>query len=65
MCRLKKNHNVDRISALPQPILQLIMSFLPFKQVVQICMVSKVWLQAWHTFSDLEINEVKFLGPSK
>lgn len=64
MCDLKENCNVDWISALPEPILQLIMSFLPFEQLFQISVLSRVWLQAWLTFPVLEIDEIKFRGPN-
>lgn len=63
MCDRKKERrridDVDRISALPEPILQLIMSFLPFNRLVQISVLSKAWLQAWRTFPVLEIDEIK------
>ncbi|KAH9716023.1 hypothetical protein KPL71_021305 [Citrus sinensis] len=63
MCDRKKERrridDVDRISALPEPILQLVMSFLPFNQLVQISVLSKAWLQAWRTFPVLEIDEIK------
>lgn len=61
MCDRKERRridDVDRISALPEPILQLIMSFLSFKQLVQISVLSKAWLQAWRTFPVLEIDEM-------
>lgn len=61
MCDLKKRRgridNADMISALPEPILQLIMSFLPFKQLFQISLLSKAWLQAWLTYPIVEIDD--------
>ncbi|KAJ4718644.1 F-box family protein [Melia azedarach] len=48
---------VDRISSLPESLLQHIMSYLPFKQVVQTSLVSNEWRQAWLTFPVLEFDE--------
>ncbi|KAJ4718754.1 F-box domain containing protein [Melia azedarach] len=60
-CEIKKKRRridkVDRISSLPEPLLQHIMLFLPFQQVAQTSLVSKVWRQAWLTFPVLEFNE--------
>ncbi|KAJ4718676.1 F-box domain containing protein [Melia azedarach] len=50
---------MDRISSLPQPLLQHIMSYLPFKQVVQTSVLSTVWRQAWLTFPVLEFDEFR------
>lgn len=50
----------DRVNALPEAILHHIMSFLPFKQVVQTSVLSKTWCQAWLTFPDLVFDEALF-----
>lgn len=50
----------DRVDALPEAILYHIMSFLPFKQVVQTSFLSKTWYQAWLTFPDLVFDEALF-----
>ncbi|TXG69627.1 hypothetical protein EZV62_004562 [Acer yangbiense] len=55
-----KIEEVDRISALPVLLLQHIMSFLPFKQVVQTSILSKTWHQAWHSFPVLQFDETFF-----
>ncbi|KAJ4718031.1 F-box domain containing protein [Melia azedarach] len=52
--------DVDRISALPESILQHIMSFLPFRDVVRTSVLSKTWEKAWHTFPDIEFDEKLF-----
>ncbi|KAJ4718652.1 F-box/LRR-repeat protein [Melia azedarach] len=57
---IKKERRIDKvdiISSLPEPLLQHIMSFLPFKQVVQTSVLSKVWRQAWFSFPILEFDE--------
>ncbi|GAY62627.1 hypothetical protein CUMW_219370 [Citrus unshiu] len=48
--------NVDRISALPPPILHHILSFLSLEQVVPTSVLSKTWKQLWHTFPNVEYN---------
>lgn len=47
---------VDRISALPEGILQHIISFLSFKQAVQTSTLSKIWKQAWLTYPILNVD---------
>lgn len=52
--------NADRISALPEPLLQHIMLFLPFKDAVRTCILSKIWEKAWRTFPVLNFDENLF-----
>ncbi|KAJ4718035.1 F-box protein [Melia azedarach] len=58
--RKRRIDDVDRISALPESILQHIMSFLPFRDVVRTSVLSKTWEKAWHTFPDIEFDEKLF-----
>lgn len=55
---------VDGISTLPEPILHHILSFLPFKEVAQTCLLSKRWKQVWQTFPDVEVGGM-FTNPRK
>lgn len=48
--------HIDRISNLPEPIPHHILSFLPFKQIVQTRVVSQTWERAWHTFPVLKFD---------
>ncbi|KAG2668110.1 hypothetical protein I3760_15G144400 [Carya illinoinensis] len=50
----------DRISALPEPILQHILSFIPFKQIAQSSIVSKTWNMAWTSFPFLKFDREFF-----
>lgn len=50
----------DKISALPESLLQHIMSFLPFKDAVRTSVLSKTWEKAWSTFPVLEFDEDLF-----
>lgn len=56
---------LDRISALPEAILQHIMSFLPVDQLVRTSVLSKAWLRAWITFPVLEIDEITPPNPKQ
>ncbi|KAI9160615.1 hypothetical protein LWI28_010015 [Acer negundo] len=47
---------VDRISELPEPVLHYILLFLPFKQVAQTCVLSKIWERTWRTYPVLEFG---------
>ncbi|XP_031251841.1 uncharacterized protein LOC116109754 [Pistacia vera] len=53
---------VERISALPEPILHHILSFLSFKQVSQTSIVSTTWEKSWHTFLVLEFELTSMCG---
>ncbi|KAI9178247.1 hypothetical protein LWI28_024319 [Acer negundo] len=51
---------VDRLSEFLDPILHHILSFLPFRQVVQTCVLSKRWEKIWHSSPDLEFDRTIF-----
>ncbi|KAI9177234.1 hypothetical protein LWI28_012664 [Acer negundo] len=52
--------NSDRISELSDPILHHIFSFLPFRQVVQTCVLSKRWEKTWQSFQVMEFDRTIF-----
>ncbi|XP_031252165.1 putative F-box/LRR-repeat protein At3g18150 isoform X1 [Pistacia vera] len=45
---------VDMLSALPEPLLHHIMSFLSFQEFVSSSVLCKRWMQAWRTYPELE-----------
>ena len=51
---------VDKISELPEPLLQYILSFLPIKQVVQSSTLSKRWNHVCSTIPALEFDKSYF-----
>lgn len=51
---------MDRISELPEVVLQYILSFLPIKQVVQSTVLSTRWKHKWTTFPNLVFDETYF-----
>ncbi|TVU02032.1 hypothetical protein EJB05_52496 [Eragrostis curvula] len=51
---------MDRLSALPDGLLHLIMSFLPAPQVVRTCLLSSRWRYLWRTMPRLNIDEKDF-----
>ncbi|XP_050289693.1 F-box/FBD/LRR-repeat protein At3g26920-like [Quercus robur] len=51
---------MDRISELPEVVLQYILSFLPIKQVVQSTVLSTRWKHIWTTFPNLVFDETYF-----
>ncbi|XP_019230686.1 PREDICTED: FBD-associated F-box protein At5g18780-like [Nicotiana attenuata] len=53
--------DVDRISKLPEPILQHILSFLVAKDGARMSTMSKVWDSAWNSLSYLNFGD-KFLN---
>ncbi|KAJ4717962.1 F-box protein [Melia azedarach] len=59
-CCTAKEGEVDRISALPEPILQHILSFLPFKEAAHASLLSKKWKEAWDTLPVLSFDESVF-----
>lgn len=56
---------MDRISELPELILQHILSFLPFKQVFQCAILAKIWKHVWSTFPILRFDHTYFNSLSK
>jgi len=49
----KRNEEKDRLSNLPEAVLLHIMEFLPTKQAVQSCVLSKRWKNLWKSLSTL------------
>ncbi|KAL5767472.1 hypothetical protein ACOSQ2_014255 [Xanthoceras sorbifolium] len=50
----------DRISQLPDSVLHHIYSFLPFKQVVQTCVLSKRWHRGWGSYPVFKLDRTIF-----
>ena len=55
----------DRISELPEDVLQHILSFLPTKQVFQSTLLSTRWKHVWTTFPILKFDETSMLWSSE
>ncbi|CAO2144670.1 unnamed protein product [Urochloa humidicola] len=51
---------LDRLSALPDCILHVIMSFMKARQAVQTCVLSKRWRHLWHAMPCLDIDFGEF-----
>ncbi|KAJ4784251.1 F-box/RNI-like/FBD-like domains-containing protein [Rhynchospora pubera] len=63
--RTRSRGDVDRLSSLPDPLLHHIMSFMPARRAVRLCVLSKRWKTLWTTmpvlnfiYSELWNNEV-------
>ncbi|XP_050289688.1 uncharacterized protein LOC126727820 [Quercus robur] len=56
---------VDRISELPEDVLQHILSFLPTKQVFQSTLLSTRWKHVWTTFPILNFDKTSMLWSSE
>ena len=54
--------NFDMISLLPDSLLFIIISLIPFKEAVRTSMLSKRWLHLWKNSSNIEFNEHFFVG---
>ncbi|XBI33482.1 hypothetical protein VPH35_056809 [Triticum aestivum] len=52
-------NGVDRLSSLPDPLLHLVMSFLPVPEVVRTCLLSPRWRDLWASapFIHLDYND--------
>jgi hypothetical protein len=59
----------DRLSSLPDDLLHAIMSFLPVRQAVQTCVLSRRWEHLWCSMPCLNIDQQEFdltaSGPKK
>ncbi|KAF9619620.1 hypothetical protein IFM89_007941 [Coptis chinensis] len=51
---------MNRISALPMPIIFHILSFLPTKEVVRTCVLSKGWINIWSSVPSFHFNSRLF-----
>ena len=56
---------IDRISELPEDVLQHILSFLPTKQVFQSTLLSTRWKHVWTAFPILKFDETSMLWSSE
>ena len=54
---LLMEHKIDRLSELPEPIVEHILSFIPLKQILQLTILSKRWQNVWTLFPIPEINQ--------
>ncbi|XP_072151490.1 MEIOTIC F-BOX protein MOF [Setaria viridis] len=50
----------DRLSSLPDDLLHAIMSFLPVRQAVQTCVLSRRWEHLWCSMPCLNIDQLEF-----
>ncbi|XP_059436206.1 uncharacterized protein LOC132169139 [Corylus avellana] len=53
-------HKIDRLSELPDPILEHILSFIPMKQIIQFSILSKTWEKVWSLFPIPEFKQHLF-----
>ncbi|XP_061368826.1 putative F-box protein At3g29830 [Gastrolobium bilobum] len=54
--------NSDMFSLLPESLLLIIVSFLPFKEAARTCILSKRWLELWKSTKNVEFNELFFVN---
>jgi hypothetical protein len=65
-CKQQKiTENKDRISALPNCILNKIISKLPTKMAVQTCVLSRRWVDQWKDLTDLHFDDLAFFKENK
>lgn len=57
---IENEYNMDKISKLPDFLLQQVLSFLTIKQVVQSSLLSKRWKHVWFTIPVLEFDGAYF-----
>ena len=50
--------DLDMFSLLPDALLLVIVSFLPFKEAARTCILSKSWLKMWQSTKNVEFNEL-------
>ena len=50
-------HKIDRLSKLPEPILEHILSFIPLNKTLQLSILSKTWKNVWALFPIPEITQ--------
>ncbi|KAK7343928.1 hypothetical protein VNO77_13059 [Canavalia gladiata] len=56
-----EGNKVDMFSLLPESLLCVIISFLPFKEAARTCILSKRWLRIWERTRNMEFNELFFV----
>ncbi|XVF77562.1 hypothetical protein PTKIN_Ptkin14bG0054900 [Pterospermum kingtungense] len=57
--------NRDRFMDLPQCLLGIIISFLPFKDAARTSVLSKLWLNVLRTTTNIEFEESFFVDPEE
>ena len=57
---IENDYKIDKISELPDFLLQQVLSFLTIKQVVQSSLLSKRWKHVWFTIPVLEFDGAYF-----
>ncbi|XP_062008481.1 putative F-box/FBD/LRR-repeat protein At4g03220 [Rosa rugosa] len=57
-CKQKSGSSADRISDLPDDILHVILSFLPFKSVGQTAILSRRWNDVWSSYPIIDFYEI-------
>ncbi|KAJ8763654.1 hypothetical protein K2173_003126 [Erythroxylum novogranatense] len=55
------DNNVDMFRTLSDPLLIIILSFLPFHEAVRTCVLSKRWSHLWRETTNLDFNENFFV----
>ncbi|XP_059454254.1 FBD-associated F-box protein At3g52670-like [Corylus avellana] len=50
------DHKIDRLSVLPEPVMEHILSFMPLKRTLQLSILSKRWQKVWTLFPIPEFN---------
>ncbi|XP_061351943.1 F-box protein At3g62230-like [Gastrolobium bilobum] len=53
--------NIDRFTLLPESLLLIIISFLPFKEAIRTSVLSKRWIHLWEKTTNIEFNELFFV----
>ncbi|KAJ1404724.1 Leucine-rich repeat domain superfamily [Sesbania bispinosa] len=56
-----RTSNTDMLSLLPDSVLLLILSMLPFKEAVKTSVLSKPWMKICHSMENIEFNELSFV----
>lgn len=56
---------MDMFDLLPESLLFIIVSFLPFKEAVRTSILSKRWLHVWHATSNIDFDELSFVDPEE
>jgi hypothetical protein len=49
-------HKIDRLSELPEPVVEHILSFIPLKKILQLSTLSKRWQKVWTLFPIPQFN---------
>ncbi|MED6108885.1 hypothetical protein PIB30_028347 [Stylosanthes scabra] len=60
-----EGNQTDIISSLPESLLLYTLSTLPFKEAAKTCILSKKWLQMWHSTNPVVNNKLEFTNDDK